>query len=54
MKAYENFKTAHPIIYKVGLGMGYLELPQGKEAGYLEVRLGRGIWSYLKVRRGLP
>lgn len=48
MKAYENFKTAHPIIYKVGLGMGYLELPQGNEAGHLEVRVGAG---YMELSR---
>lgn len=27
---YKYFAPKAPILYKVGLGMGYLELPQGK------------------------
>ena len=28
----DDWAPARPILYKVGLGMGYLELPQGKPA----------------------
>lgn len=27
----DTFVLVHPTLYQVGLGMGYLELPQGKE-----------------------
>ena len=28
----DNWQPPRPILYKVGLGMGYLELPQGQSA----------------------
>ncbi|XP_065310343.2 protein flightless-1 isoform X2 [Dermacentor albipictus] len=40
----ENFAPAHPCLYKVGLGMGYLELPQ------VEVPEGKLVQSLLDTK----
>ena len=36
---YKYFAPKEPILYKVGLGMGYLELPQGISTFYLLIAI---------------
>ena len=35
----DNWQPSRPILYKVGLGMGYLELPQGNTVGYNSIAI---------------
>ena len=37
--AEDEVESARPILYKVGLGMGYLELPQGKYPSFARASL---------------